>query len=83
MTIVVERAAGDWFYASYPALQVVSQGPTEAEALKNLAEALVEFFVSCAARGTVEEVMREAGLLPPRAELPVPTDDYLDEILVP
>ena len=58
------RKQGRWFVASCPILDVVSQG-RDAEAAKNsLREALVEFFLSCLERRTLDEVLRSAGFVP-------------------
>ncbi len=50
-----------WFVASCPALDVVSQGKTEEEAKKNIAEALTLFLRSCLERGTLDAVFRQCG----------------------
>lgn len=55
---------GEWYISSCPPLDVFSQGRTEDEAMSNLTEALVEFFASCYERGTLNAVLREAGINP-------------------
>ena len=47
-----------------PDLDVTSQGATRDEAEGNLREAVELFLETCQEMGTVEEVLREAGLLP-------------------
>lgn len=50
-----------WYISCCPILNVYSQGQSEKEAEKNLIEALVLFFESCIERGTLTQVMQEAG----------------------
>jgi len=52
-----------WFVASCPILDVYSQGDTEDQAKKNLAEALSLFFVSCHERGTLDAVLKDSGFV--------------------
>ena len=47
-----------------PDLDVTSQGATRDEAEENLREAVELFLETCQEMGTLEEVLREAGLLP-------------------
>ncbi|MDE2659853.1 MAG: hypothetical protein OXI45_06540 [Acidobacteriota bacterium] len=47
-----------------PDLDVTSQGATRDEAEKNLREAVELFLETCQEMGTLDEVLREAGLLP-------------------
>ncbi len=47
--------------ASCPPLDVYSQGKTEAQAKKNLVEALSLFLESCHERGTLDAVLKECG----------------------
>src|SRR5437867_11651143 len=72
----VVRKKGKWYVSSCPLLDVHSQGRTEQEAKHNLIEALVEFLLSCFERGTLNELLREAGCVPvaeaPRHAAPVP-----------
>ena len=53
-----------WFVASCPAFDVASQGETEAEAKKNIAEALFMFLRSCYERGTLDAVLKQCGFRP-------------------
>jgi predicted RNase H-like HicB family nuclease len=55
------RREGDWWIADCPALDVCSQGPSRNEALVNLEDAVVFFIESCVERGTLFEVLGEAG----------------------
>ncbi len=48
-----------------PDLDVTTQGDTRGEAEENLREAVNLFLETCQAMGTLEDVLREAGLLPP------------------
>ena len=57
---VIKREDG-WYIAHCPALDITTQGRTEAEAKRNLAEASELFVVSCFERGTFEQAMRELG----------------------
>jgi len=50
-----------WFTASCPALDVISQGETEAQSRQNLCEALTLFFTSCLERNTLDAVLRQCG----------------------
>jgi predicted RNase H-like HicB family nuclease len=61
---------GKWYVSSCPSLDVHSQGHSKNEARQNLIDALGFFLESCFERGTLEEVLREAGFAPgvaPRA----------------
>lgn len=55
--------------ASCPSLDVHSQGTTEAEAKKNLTEAVSLFFISCYERGTLDSALKKCGLTPNKAIL--------------
>lgn len=50
--------------ASCPIFDVASQGETEEEAKDNLIEALTLFFISCHARNTLDQILKECGFLP-------------------
>ena len=52
---------GFWWIATCPIFDVVSQGATFDEAKKNVEDALVFFLQSCIKRGTLFEVLGEAG----------------------
>jgi predicted RNase H-like HicB family nuclease len=58
------RKKGKWFVSSCPLLDVHSQGHTRDEAERNLVDALTSFLISCYERGTLDEVLREAGFVP-------------------
>src|SRR5713101_5741624 len=64
------RKKGKWFVSSCPPLDVHSQGHTKEEARRNLVDALVFFLESCFERGTLEEVLREAGFVPASSPTP-------------
>jgi len=49
---------------SCDALDVASQGETEEEARKNIAEALFMFLQSCIERGTLDAVLKKCGFRP-------------------
>jgi len=51
----------DVFVSSCPPLDVVSQGETKEEALKNLAEATRLFIETCYQMGTLDQVLGELG----------------------
>lgn len=57
---VVKKESG-WYIAHCPPLDITTQGRTEAEAKRNLAEASELFVVSCFERGTFEQALRELG----------------------
>jgi predicted RNase H-like HicB family nuclease len=79
------RKRGRWYAASCPPLDVHTQGETKEGAEKNLREALVEFFLSCFERGTLDDVLRDAGFVPvaerPRQGTPLPA--HTQAITVP
>jgi predicted RNase H-like HicB family nuclease len=58
------RKKGKWFISSCPLLDVHSQGHTRDEAERNLVDALASFLISCYERGTLGEVLRDAGFIP-------------------
>jgi predicted RNase H-like HicB family nuclease len=55
------KRAGKWIIASCPPLDVHSQGKTEAQAKKNLIDAISLFLESCHERGTLDAVLKECG----------------------
>ncbi len=55
-----------WHVASFPALDVSSQGRTKDEAERNLIEATQLFLESCFERGTLDEVLKGCGFTPLR-----------------
>ncbi|MEN6360426.1 MAG: hypothetical protein WC347_05735 [Smithellaceae bacterium] len=58
------KKKGKWFIANCPIVDVCTQGTTEAQAKKNLADALMLFFMSCYERGTLDAVLRSCGFYP-------------------
>ncbi|MBI1816626.1 MAG: type II toxin-antitoxin system HicB family antitoxin [Deltaproteobacteria bacterium] len=74
------RKKGKWYVSSCQPLDVHSQGRTREEARKNLVDALVFFLESCFERGTLADVLRDAGFVrdarkpAPRAREPKATD---------
>lgn len=58
------KKEGKWYIASCNALDVHSQGMTEAKSIRNLIEALTLFVESCWERGTLEEVLKISGFKP-------------------
>ncbi len=60
----VVRKRGRWYVSSCPLLDVHSQGQSAEEAKRNLVEALTEFLLSCFERGTLTQVLQEAGFVP-------------------
>ena len=73
-----------WFVASCPILDVHSQGETEEQAKKNLAEALALFFISCHERGTLDAILKECGFMPlypsspPKKMSLIPESEYIN-----
>lgn len=57
-----------WFVASFPALDVSSQGRTKGEAESNLIEATQLFLESCFELGTLDEVLKGCGFSPFRGQ---------------
>jgi predicted RNase H-like HicB family nuclease len=55
------RPSGKYWIASCPSLDLATQGETFERAAENLREALRLFFDSCIKRGTMEQVLAEAG----------------------
>ena len=52
-----------WIVASCPVLDLASQGKTPKSAERNLREAVHQFLRDCLKSGTLEQVLREAGLV--------------------
>ena len=72
---------GDWFIVSNDALDLVTQGESEENALANFREVVALFVESCYRRGTLYEVLNESGvLLPVNAQEP---EEDMMEILMP
>jgi len=57
------KKKGKWYVSSCPLLDVYSQGRTKEEAEQNIIDALASFLMSCYERGTLDAVLREAGLV--------------------
>jgi predicted RNase H-like HicB family nuclease len=57
------RKKGKWYVSSCPLLDVHSQGRTRDEAERNIVDALASFLMSCYERGTLDAVLRDAGLV--------------------
>jgi predicted RNase H-like HicB family nuclease len=58
-----------WYLAVCPSLDVASQGPTKEKALDNLRDAIRGFLADCFERGTLEEVLQQAGFVSARKSL--------------
>jgi len=56
-----------WYVAACPPLDVASQGPTQEKALANLRDAIRGFLADCFERGTLSEVLKQAGFVSARA----------------
>lgn len=84
MTFEIQvKQEGDWYIAGNADLDVYSQGRSEREAVDNVGEALELFFESCAERGSLMQVLSEAGLSPTiePIEEEVPSRRWLDVAL--
>ena len=57
------RKRRKWYLAICPFLDVASQGATKEKALANLKEAIRGFLADCYERGTLEQVLRNAGFV--------------------
>lgn len=58
---------GNWWISQCPDLDLYSQGHTKSEAKTNLEDALAFFIESCVDRGTVFQVLEEAGFRPAKS----------------
>ena len=75
------KKGGDWFIVSNDALDLVTQGESEENALANFREVATLFVESCYRSGTLYEVLNESGvLLPVNAQEP---EEDMMEILMP
>lgn len=64
---------GEWWIARCDVFDVTTQGETKEKALVNMEDALFFFFESCIRRGTLFEILRDAGMAPASAtEQPIP-----------
>ncbi len=79
------KAENDWVIASCPPFEVLSQGRTEEEAVRNLFEAIQLFVESCYRRGTLQQVLEECGFKPDRshADIDVLSGDHLMDVPLP
>ncbi|MGD9973666.1 MAG: type II toxin-antitoxin system HicB family antitoxin [Desulfatirhabdiaceae bacterium] len=71
----------NWWIASCPILDVITQGETEEKAKQNLNDALSLFLVSCFERGTLDSVLKECGFRPGRTGKKIadyPESKYID-----
>jgi len=78
------RQDTDYWVAGCRAIDVWSQGRTEAEALLNLEDAVQFFIESCIERGTFFEVLRESGFerLAHTVPAPDPSSDEAPSVSV-
>ncbi len=79
--VIVKKT--DWFVASCPILDVISQGDTIEKAKSNLAEALSLFFISCYERGTLETVLKSCGFRPVHESSAISLNNNTDYVDVP
>jgi predicted RNase H-like HicB family nuclease len=56
-----------WYLAACPPLDIASQGETKQKALDNLRDAIRGFLADCYERGTLSEVLKQAGFVSARA----------------
>lgn len=70
----------NWYVASCPVLDVVTQGETKTKAKKNLKEALVLFIGTCVEQGTIDMVLKACGFKPVQVEKKsaVKKEDYIN-----
>ncbi len=73
---------GEWWVSECRALNVVSQGHSREEAMKNLSEATSLFLINCFDRGVLDKVLKQAGFrsvgLSAPAILAEPNTQYMD-----
>lgn len=62
----IVRKRRNWYLAICPPLDLASQGPTEGKALANLKDAIRGFLADCFERGTITEVLKNAGFVSAR-----------------
>jgi predicted RNase H-like HicB family nuclease len=55
-----------WYLAVCQSLAIASQGPTREKALDNLRDAIRGFLADCFERGTLDEVLQQAGFVSAR-----------------
>ena len=71
------------YISSCPVLDVYSQGQTEAEARRNITEAIRLFITTCYERGTLDAVLKECGFKPIRKAVPIPKDHKFITVPIP
>lgn len=74
------RKRRKWYLAVCPPLDLATQGPTKGKALANLRDAIRGFLVDCYERGTLDEVLKQAGFSaerPASASRPYPGAHWL------
>ena len=69
LTAIIERE-GDWFVATCPELDVVSQGPSIEEARSNLIEAVELFFEAASPSEIRRRLKRETYIMPIMPSVP-------------
>jgi len=80
----VIKREGKWYIAYCPPLDLTTQGRTEVEAKKNLAEASQLFIISCLERGTFDQALKELGFVPLKGEAEnIPADAFPMAIPIP
>lgn len=80
----VVKRKGKWYIASCPPLDLATQGRTNEEAKKNLLEASELFIVSCIERGTLDQALKELGLVPLKGRsAAIPPDAFPMAIPIP
>ena len=62
------------FISSCPPLDVTTQGQTEAEAKKNLKEAIKVFLITCFETGTLDSVLKKCGFKAVNKTVRIPKD---------
>ena len=55
-----------WYLSVCPSLDIASQGATKEKALENLRDAIRGFLADCFERGTLDEVLQQAGFVSAR-----------------
>jgi len=77
------KKKADIFIVCCPPLDVWSQGKTEAEARKNIEEAMKLFLITCIEKGTLEAVLRGCGFKLSKAINKIPKDHRYVNIPIP
>ncbi len=71
------------YVSSCAVLDVHSQGETESEARKNIAEAVRLFLITCLERGTLDNVLRECGFKAQKKIARLPKDHRFITVPIP